>query len=190
VIGLAGGVGSGKSRVAGMLKRRGAGIVNADAIGHRVIDRPEIRRRLVQAWGPGILRGKRIDRESLARAAFGSRASVKRLNRIVHPAIVREMRRRLALRRGWTVLDAALLYEAGADRLCDRVIFVDAPRALRVRRTRGRGWPPGELERRERYQWIVAYKKKKADYVLVNAGSLSRTEQQLDQILDDLRRSI
>lgn len=190
VIGLAGGVGSGKSTVADLLKVRGAGVLNADVVGHRVLGRPDIRARLVRAWGTGILRGNAVDRAALARVAFRSRSSVERLNRIVHPAILREIRRRLASSGRWMVLDAALLFEAGADRLCDRVIFVDAPRALRIRRTAARGWPPGELRRRERFQWSVAYKKKKADYVLNNTGSKSRTSQQIEKILNELRRSL
>ncbi len=165
-------------------------MLDADALGHRALGLPDVRARLVRAWGPGILRGSRVDRTALARVAFGSPRSVDRLNRIVHPAILREIRRRLTTARRWMVLDAALLYEAGADRLCDRVIFVDAPRALRIRRTTGRGWGAGELEKRERYQWPVAYKKKKADYVINNTGPESRTERQLGKILDDLRRTV
>lgn len=190
MIGLAGGVGSGKSTVAELLKERGAGVLDADAVGHRVLDRADIRARLVREWGAGILRKNTVDRAALARAAFRSRRSVKRLNRIVHPPILREIRRRLGAAPRWTVLDAALLFEAGADRLCDRVIFVDAPLATRIRRTAGRGWPPKELRRRERYQWSVAYKKKKADYVLNNTGSKSHTKRQIEKILDDLRRSL
>ena len=189
VLGLAGGVGSGKSLVAELLAKRGAGVVDADAIGHRVLGRPQIRARLARAWGPGILRGEKVDRGALARAAFRSRGSVERLNRIVHPAILRDIRKRLAASRRWMVLDAALLFESGADRLCDRVIFVGAPRSLRTRRVAARGWPPGELRRRERFQGSLAYKKKKADYVLDNTGSKSRTEQQIEKILDDLRRT-
>ena len=172
-----------------MLRGRGAGILDADALGHRALDLPNVRERLVRAWGPGILRGRRVDRAALARVAFRSQASVNRLNRIVHPVILREIRRRLAAARRWTVLDAALLYEAGVDRLCDRVIYVDAPRALRIRRTVARGWSSGELKRRERFQWPVAYKKKKAHYVVDNTGPRSRTRQQIGHILDELRRT-
>ena len=190
VLGLAGGVGSGKSLVAGLLKKRGGEILDADVLGHRALDRPEIVRRLVRAWGPGILREGAVDRAALARAAFQSKTSVQRLNRIVHPAILGEIRRRLAAARGWTVLDAALLYEVGAEKLCDRVIYVDAPRPLRERRIRSRRWPAGELVKRERFQWNPAYKKKKADYVIDNTGTPSRTEHQLERILDDLRRTL
>ncbi len=187
VVGLAGGVGGGKSTVAELFRNWGARIIDADALGHRVIDRPGVRRRLVAAWGPGILYGSRVDRRALARAAFRSRASVRRLNRLVHPAILREIRRRLARARGWVVLDAALLYEAGADRLCDRVVFVDAPRRVRRARTATRGWPRGELEKRERFQRAPAYKKRRAHYVIDNAGPKSRTKDQARQICRELR---
>ena len=129
-----------------------------------------------------------MDRAALARLAFRSRKDVARLNRRVHPEILREIRRRISRARGWVVLDAALLFETGADALCDKIVFVSAPRALRARRTRARGWGPGELARRERFQIPVSYKKKKADYVIDNTGPTSRTEEQTRKICDELRR--
>jgi dephospho-CoA kinase len=188
VVGLAGGVGSGKSTVAKIFIKEGAQGIDADALGHGVLDLPRVRAALARDWGPGILRGGRVDRAALARLAFRSRKSIARLNRRVHPVILREIRRRISRARGWVVLDAALLFETGADALCDVVVFVSAPRALRARRTRARGWGPGELERRERVQLPIAYKKKKADYVIDNTGPKSRTEEQTRRICDELRR--
>jgi dephospho-CoA kinase len=147
-----------------------------------------VRAGLVRDWGEEILRDGRVDRAALARLAFRSRKSVARLNRRVHPEILKEIRRRIEKARGWVVLDAALLYETGADALCDRVVFVSAPRAIRVRRVRSRGWGPGELRRRERFQFPVVYKKKKADYVIDNAGPTSRTVEQTRKICDELRK--
>jgi len=188
VVGLAGGVGSGKTTVARFFVREGARAIDADALGHKVLDLPRVRAALVRDWGPDILREGRVDRAALARLAFRSRKSVARLNRRVHPAILREIRRLVAAARGWVVLDAALLYETGADALCDKVVFVSAPRELRARRTRTRGWGPGELRRRERFQFPVVYKKKKADYVIDNAGPTSRTQEQTRRIFENLRR--
>lgn len=188
VVGLAGGVGSGKSTVARIFAKWGARAIDADAVGHRVLDLPRMRAALARDWGRGILRGGRVDRAALARLAFRSRKSVARLNRRVHPAILREIRRRISAARGWVVLDAALLFETGADALCDVVVFVSAPRQVRAGRIRSRGWGPGELRRRERFQFPVVYKKKKADYVLNNAGSKSRTEDQIQEICNELRR--
>jgi dephospho-CoA kinase len=188
VVGLAGGVGSGKSTVAAIFIKQGARGIDADALGHRVLDLPAVRAGLVRDWGEEILRDGRVDRAALARLAFRSRKSVARLNRRVHPEILKEIRRRIEKARGWVVLDAALLYETGADALCDRVVFVSAPRAIRVRRVRSRGWGPGELRRRERFQFPVVYKKKKADYVIDNAGPTSRTVEQTRKICDELRK--
>jgi dephospho-CoA kinase len=188
VVGLAGGVGSGKSTVAGIFIKQGAQGIDADAVGHRVLDLPRVRAGLVRDWGEQILRGSRVDRAALARLAFRTRKSIARLNRRVHPEILREIRRRIATAPGWIVLDAALLFETGADALCDVVVFVSAPRAVRARRIRARGWAPGELRRRERFQFPVAYKKQKADYVIDNAGPKSRTEKQTQWICDELRR--
>jgi dephospho-CoA kinase len=188
VVGLAGGVGSGKSTVAAIFIKQGARGIDADALGHRVLDLPAVRAGLVRDWGEEILRDGRVDRAALARLAFRSRKSVARLNRRVHPEILKEIRRRIEKARGWVVLDAALLYETGADALCDRVVFVSAPRAIRVRRVRSRGWGSGELRRRERFQFPVVYKKKKADYVIDNAGPTSRTVEQTRKICDELRK--
>jgi dephospho-CoA kinase len=188
VVGLAGGVGSGKSTVARIFIKEGAQSIDADALGHRVLELPRVRAALRRDWGDGILRRGRVDRAALARLAFRSRKTIERLNRRVHPEILRAIRQRIARARGWVVLDAALLFETGADAVCDTVVYVSAPRVLRARRTRSRRWGPGELRRRERFQFPLAYKKKKADYVIDNAGSTSHTEEQTRRICEDLRR--
>ena len=188
VVGLAGGVGSGKSTVAAIFRNQGALGIDADVLGHKVLGLPRVRAALARDWGDGILNGGRVDRAALARLAFRSKESVARLNRRVHPEILREIRRQVRRARGWVILDAPLLFETGADALCDKVIYVSAPFAIRVRRTRGRGWGPVELRRRERFQFPTVYKKKKADYVIDNAGPESRTEVQTRKIIDELRR--
>lgn len=191
VVGLAGGVGSGKSTVAALFRKWGARVVDADALGHRLLDAPRVRARLVRLFGPGLLRGRRIDRRALAVEAFQSRRSVERLNRTVHPAILREIRAVLRRSRGaLVVLDAALLFETGADALCDRVIYVDVPRRERARRVRSRGWAAGELARRESFQHPTAYKKKRANYVIDNAGTRARTTSQAREIFDELRKLV
>jgi dephospho-CoA kinase len=188
VVGLAGGVGSGKSTVAAIFTNEGARGIDADVLAHKVLGLPRIRAALARDWGKGILLRGRVDRAALARLAFRSKESVERLNRRVHPEILREIRRQVKRARGWVILDAPLLFETGADALCDKVIYVSAPFALRVRRTRARGWGPGELRRRERFQFPTVYKKKKADYVIDNAGPKSRTEVQTRRIIEELRR--
>lgn len=190
MVGLAGGVGSGKSTVAALFKKWGCRVVDADALGHRLLDEPRVRDRLLRLFGPGLLAGRRIDRRALAQRAFQSRRSVERLNRAVHPAILRAIRDEIRRSRRWITLDAALLFETGADALCDKVVFVDVPRAERARRVRSRGWSPGELARRERFQRPPAYKRKRADFVIDNAGSPARTRSQAKRVFDELRKLV
>jgi dephospho-CoA kinase len=189
VVGLTGGIGSGKSTVASIFQELGARGMDADAVGHRVLDQPEVVRRLVKAWGPSIVAQGKVDRRALAALAFRTPGDVRRLNAAVHPAIRRELMARIRRERrtgGIFILDAALLLEAGIQDWCDRIVYVDVPRAVRLRRVKGRGWNAGELHRRERWQWPVARKRAASDYVIRNGGPMAATRNQVRVVFKDL----
>lgn len=189
VVGLLGGVGSGKSAVAALFKEFGARAVDADRIAHGVLDDPAVRRRLVSWWGPDLLRHGRVDRAEVARLVFGSSAERKRLNALVHPRIGRELRREIAKARrrgGVLVVEAALLLETGSDKACDVLVFVEAPRAVRSRRAASRGWTDAEWRRREQSQWPLRRKKMKADYVIDNGGEIATARKQVESILQEI----
>src|SRR5262245_44867682 len=179
VVGIAGGVGSGKSTVAAFFRKLGARGADADAIAHRVLKRPAVVKSLVRIWGKSILGNGAVDRAALAAAAFRSKKDVSRLNAALHPAIGRELRKeigRSARRGGIFALDAPLLFEAGIAGWCDRIVWVEAPRSVRERRVARRGWSPRELRRRERFQWPAARKRARADYVVENGGPKAATK--------------
>jgi dephospho-CoA kinase len=189
VVGLLGGVGSGKSAVAALFKKSGARVVDADRIAHAVLEDREVRRTLASWWGPEILRGGRVNRAEVARRAFGSATERKRLNALVHPRIRRALKREIREGRrsgGVVVVEAALLLETGSDGWCDVLVFVDAPAAVRRRRALGRGWTPEEWRRRERAQWPVARKKKRADYVIDNGAARAAARKQVERILQEI----
>lgn len=187
VIGLVGGIGSGKSTVAECFRSEGAEVLDADRIAHGLLDHPAVRRALVKEFGPGIVSGGRVDRGALAREGFRSRETVSRLNRIVHPFVGREIGKSIVKsRRRFVVVDAPLLLEAGAETMCDRIVFVDAPVPVRRRRIAGRGWGPGEMKRRERLQWSLSRKRSRSDYRIDNSGSRAATARQVRAVLRDL----
>src|SRR4051812_48219771 len=182
VIGLIGGIGAGKSRVAELLKGRGACVIDADAVGHEVLEVPEVRDLVVARFGtrvvrpaprPGEERG-RVDRRLLGSIVFADPEALRDLERIVHPRMCLEFERRIAREsaRGAVpliVLDAAILMETGWDRVCDLVVFVDAPLPVRLDRvSRARGWTGEDLRSREAAQWPVDRKRDDADLVLRN----------------------
>lgn len=195
VVGLLGGIGSGKSSVARAFARRGADVLDADRIAHAVLDQPGIRRRIVRRWGTVVLGSDgRVDRAALAARVFGSGRQIRALNRLVHPVVrrafereIRKARMNRTSRQRLIVLDAPLLMEAGAHRLCDALVYVQAPRAVRLQRVRRRsGWSAAELARRERFQVPAAAKRRAARFVVNNARHPGLIGPQVRSILEAL----
>lgn len=177
VIGLVGGIGSGKSTVAAEIARQAGGIViDSDKEAKAALDRPDVRDQLVAWWGRGVV-GKdgRIDRGQVADIVFRRPEERERLEGLVHP-IVRSTRaqaieRARAAGASVAIIDAPLLFEAGVDRECDLVLYVDAPLEARVGRVKAtRGWDAAELERREKAQVPLEEKRQRSDDVVVNDG--------------------
>jgi dephospho-CoA kinase len=192
VIGIVGGVGSGKSSIVAGLSGFQLQIIDADQIGHQQLLLPHVRDALVEHFGPQILAASgEILRPALAALVFGDtaaqEASRKTLNQIVRPGIRKEILQQLQNippQIDAVVLDAALLLEAGLDQLCDLLIFIDTPEPLRRQRTAAtRGWSAEELHRRERSQWPLEQKRAACSHSIDNSGSFSDTVTQLQQIL-------
>jgi dephospho-CoA kinase len=196
VIGLAGGIGAGKSTVAGILARLGCLVVDSDARAKAALDRPDVRDQLVQWWGeeilhPGVGGDRRVDRSKVAQVIFADPEQRKRLEALVHPIVRQD--RAAAAREGAAagakavVVDAPLLFEAGLDAECDAVIFVDAPRQTRLERVREhRGWSAEELARREAAQLPLQTKRSKADYVVVNDGPIPDLQARVAGVLESM----
>lgn len=180
VIGLAGGVGSGKSTVAGVFAELGCLVIDSDRRARAALDRPEVRDQLAAWWGPAILGPDgRVDRARVSDIVFADPEQRRRLEGLVHP-IVRQDRAGMiaeAAAAGGVravVIDAPLLFEAGLDRECDAVIFVDAPEAQRLERVRqARGWDEAELRRREAAQMSLEEKRSRATVVIPNNGDVA-----------------
>jgi dephospho-CoA kinase len=190
VIGLLGGIGSGKSQVAALLARKGARIVAGDELAHAALRQPEIRAQVVARWGPQIVdEHGEIRRRQLGSIVFADAGERRALEAMVHPWIKRRIAEEVAAARAdpavrLVVLDAAVMLEAGWDGVCDRLVFVDAPREVRLRRVAGqRGWATAELEERERSQLPLTEKAARADHVLANATTLENLERQVDDLL-------
>jgi len=195
VIGLLGGVASGKSLVAEELARLGAGVLDADRAGHEVLRSPSVEEAARQRWGETVFGPDgRIDRRRLATIVFASgpeaAAERKSLEQMTHPAIGRllweQARAMEACGKPGAVLDAPLLLEAGWDKLCNTLVFVDAPRQLRLSRAMARGWTESDFEARERAQHSVDEKRKRAAFVVDNSGPPEQTRVQVEQIWHSL----
>ncbi|MDD5669525.1 MAG: dephospho-CoA kinase [Candidatus Omnitrophica bacterium] len=186
VIGITGGVGSGKSTVAKMFKASGAIVIDADAVGHRVIKKnsPEYRK-IVKAFGIGVLQSnKEIDRPKLAGIVFKDKRALAVLNSITHPAILKLIRQRIKMAGPKPVIvDAPLLMETGLDSAVDWVVLVKASLKNRfVRIQKSRKGLKKDIIRRIHSQMPEREKAGQADFIIHNNGTLEETRKQVEQL--------
>lgn len=178
VIGVAGGIASGKSTVARVFERLGARVLDADAIGHDLLRTDRLRGAIRETFGEDVLTEEgEVDRQALGRVVFGDEGARQRLNRLVRPAIRAEIRRRTGELRGEgydgvVVVDAPLLVDTGPTDLADKVILVTAPASTRKERIILRSGLTGrEAEQRIAAQVSDAKQARWADFVLENNGT-------------------
>jgi dephospho-CoA kinase len=195
IVGLLGGVASGKSLVARQLCELGAGLLDGDRAGHEVLQLPEIERQVRQNWGDAVFGAEgRVNRKALGKIVFapppeGPR-QLQRLEQLTHPEIgVRLQRQAEDLAREGrkvAVLDAPVMLKAGWDKFCDRIVFVDAPREVRLARAIGRGWNQEDFAAREAAQESLEVKRAHADTTIDNSGSPEATQAQVKRLWDHL----
>jgi dephospho-CoA kinase len=188
VIGLTGGIGSGKSTVGGYLAEMGAAIIELDKVGHEVMKSgSKTFKEVVSEFGKDILNDRgEIDRARLARIVFHNRQALGRLNRIVHPAIDKIINKRIEeyRRRGIkvVVLEAAAILEAGRARQADEIWVTTAPEATVLKRLGTRsGYSKEEAEARIRAQISDEERIKHADVVIDNEGSLDEVKARVQE---------
>ena len=188
IIGLAGGVGSGKSTVARILESLGAAVIDSDRLGHEQLSDPSVMATLKGWWGEAICSTAGVDRVAVAKLVFDDPVELARLERLLYPRIARRREELMDSCRAKPevlaiVIDAPKLYEAGVDKLCDAVIFVEAERSIRVSRlAKTRGWTEAELTRRENLQESLDRKRANADYIVVNHSGLSDLRLRVEQV--------
>ena len=194
IIGITGGIGAGKSTVAGILRELGCLVVDSDDLARQALPDPTVVETLVQWWGREILDPQRqIDRRAVAKIVFARPNERKRLESVVHPWIEK---RRLAMFAAAPdtapalVIDAPLLVEAGIDEQCDAVVFVNSDRSTRLDRlAQNRGWSDQELNQREKSQLPLDAKRTRADYVIDNDGDLTSFTEQIRRTLHEIVQS-
>ncbi len=172
-IALTGGIGCGKTEAARQLQALGAAVWDADEAVHRLLRRGTAAyQRIGRAFGPGVVRaGGGLCRVALAQAVFADARQRKKLEKILHPAVIREMRGWLAEQRRTAVAVVPLLFEVGLQRGWDAVVCVAADEAVALRRLRRRGVAPAEARRRMAAQWPLQRKVRQSDVVLWNNGT-------------------
>jgi len=190
IIGIAGGIGSGKSYVASLFAELGCVVVDSDAAVREIYMQPAVREQLREWWGDKVLTpAGTVDRKAVAQRVFANAAERERLERLVHPLVhqlrVRQMTDAMAQSAAVKafIWDTPLLFETGTYKECDTVVFVDSPLEIRQKRVANRGWDEAELARRENLQWPLDKKRSLCNDVIVNSGNGDDARGQVGQVL-------
>ena len=195
VVGLTGGIATGKSAVAGMFAKGGAAVLDGDEVVRELqVPGTKVYEATVQAFGPDILQPDgTINRKLLGEIVFRDERLRRRLETIVHPALVVAVEERLAQLReqgvALCVVELPLLMESGAEGRFDWVVVVTAPEEEQVVRLMAdRGLRREEALARTRTQMPLAEKVKRADFVIENRGDLGETERRVREIYEQILR--
>jgi dephospho-CoA kinase len=195
-LGLTGGIASGKSAVAGMLRELGFAVLDADSLAHTLIEPGQpAYDEVVREFGPSILDvQKRVDRGKLAAVVFADRAKLDRLNAIVHPRVKQAILQRFKEwsdngKRDAAFVEAALLVEAGYQKHLDGLVVTWARPEQQLERLKKRGLSEDEASRRIAAQMPVAEKLKLATEKIDCSGLIEETRRQVEALASKLRKS-
>ncbi len=189
LVGLTGNLGSGKSTVGSFFKELGADVINADEIGHIVLQ--QVKDEIIQKFGNEIINSDgEIDRRALAHRAFMNRESVEMLNNIVKPHIVRLIDELVKKSRARiVVVDGALIFEYNMEDYFDYIVYVYTPETISIERFMKRTGYSEEMARRIlSYQIPADLKIEKADFIIENTGTIEELKKKAQKVWDKLAK--
>lgn len=190
-IAITGGIGSGKSYVSALLEKRGIPVYNADNESKRLTaENAEIRRGLVSLLGEEVYAEGVLNKPVLASYLFANAENAARVNAIIHPCVKKDFKQWMEMHaeRELVALESAILYESGFDDVVDSVLMVYAPKELRLKRAMLRDAASREqIEARMNAQMDDEEKRRKADFVVYNDGTLP-LEEQLTSVINQIKR--
>ena len=183
-VGLTGGIGSGKSKVAELLSNRGVAVYDSDSRAKALMANDEVlRAELVEAFGAECYTDVGLNRAWLAERVFNNEEELCRLNAIVHPAVMRDFAAWAEIQEGdYVIMESAILLEAGLESHVDVVVAVMAPKELRLQRAMQRdGASEAQIEERMRNQMSDDERTERAKYAIVNID-LEELEEDVEQL--------
>ena len=186
ILGITGPIACGKNEVCGILRRSGAFTIDADRAGHEVLRQRAVKNKLTTIFGGEILdKGGEIRRNILGTIVFGNKKLLLKLNRITHPAILKEVVKKIKnTKKRRIVINAAVLKEIGLAKYCGQIWLVASSRANRIKRLLSKGFDRKEILARIASQRSLAGYKKEADLIIKNNGSKSALAKKVERYLE------
>lgn len=191
IVGLTGGIASGKSTVSNIFRKFGLKIIDADKVAKEISQREDVEREIKNFFGPVIIKkDNQVDRAKLKEIVFSDEKKLKVLNSMIHPKIIFEFKKikEKSDKNDIIIFDVPLLFEVGMDKLCDKIILVFINREEQVRRIQERDKISKELcEKIIDAQLNLEEKIAKADIIIDNNGSLEELKIKVNNVYQELK---
>jgi len=193
VLGVTGNIACGKSTVAGIFKTKDCLLIDADCLGHKILSIGfGTYKKIIKSFGLSILKpDNSVDRVKLSEMVFTNRLALAKLNRIVHPELIRRIKQAIrSSKKSIIILDAALIVEAGLTGMVDKLVVVTAKQQQQISRGRKSLRLTGkQIEQRIKSQISQKAKSRFADFIIDNSGQISKTREQVSKIRRQLWKS-
>lgn len=193
ILGITGNIACGKSTVAGMFKTKGCLLIDADCLAHQFLAAGTgTYRKIRRLFGSRILKkDKSIDREKLGKIVFSDAKALAGLNRILHPQVIKKIKSLISSSdKKIIILDAALIVEAGLKKMLDKLVLVTASKSRQLFYAgKGMGLTAGQVKERLKFQISQKAKRRFADFIIDNNGSIEKTKKQVLEIRRKLWKS-
>ncbi|WP_177735606.1 dephospho-CoA kinase [Flavobacterium inviolabile] len=190
IIGLTGGIGSGKSTIAAYIAAQGIPVYIADDEARKIMELPEIIHKVQEIFEVNVIENGKLNRKKIADLVFSAPNLLKKLNEIIHPAVDENFSIWLKNneKHRYIVKEVAILFESGGYKKCDKIILVTAPEVVRIERVMGRdGVIKEQVLDRMKNQWKDEDKAVLSDYIVVNTD-LTAAKKDVDKILKELNK--
>jgi len=187
VLGITGGFGTGKSTAAGLLRKEGFLVLDADRIAHETLQATNpVFEKICEKFPDAMVSGF-LERRKLAEIVFKNPARLKRLERLIHPYVLKRFLGEIKkTKKKWIALEIPLLFESGFQKICDCVVTIFAGTQESDERLLSQGWTHTEIRRRRAEQWPIHKKMAKSDFVINNSGSKAEMRKQVRTLLKQL----
>ena len=187
IVGVTGGFGTGKSTVTGMLRKKSFFVLDADRIAHETLQSTNpVFQKICEKFPDAVLNGF-LERRKLAEIVFKSPVRLKRLEKLIHPYVLKRLLEEIRkTHKKYIALEVPLLFEAGFQKICAFVVTVFAGTLESNQRLLSQGWTKTEIRRRRAEQWPIQKKMAKSDFVINNSGPKHKTGKQVRVFLKQL----
>jgi dephospho-CoA kinase len=189
IIGLTGGIGSGKTTLANYIASKGIPVYIADVEAKKLMEKPKVIQEIIKTFGEDVKGSNGIDKAKLSKLVFDSPDKLKQLNAIIHPKVGKHFEKWIKRNESHAIVvkEAAILFESGAYKNCDKIITVVTPENTRIQRVVQRDNVTEEMVRsRIKNQWSDEQRMALSDYIVINEN-LDEAKNQVDVIISELQ---